>query len=32
MLEKQAEDYRKMRYGDMKAIERLYESLYPGLC
>ena len=32
MLEKQAEDFRKMRSGDMKAFERLFVSLYPGLC
>ena len=30
MLEKQAEDFRKMRSGDMKAFERLFVSLYPG--
>ena len=29
MLEKQAEDFRKMRSGDMKAFERLFVSLYP---
>ena len=32
MLEKQSEDFRKMRSGDMKAFERLFVSLYPGLC